>query len=193
MDIPEELKSFRDKRGELAAEQGCLLWGIRVVIPASLQRKVLNEIHGGHLGVVKMKALARGHVWWPRIDQDIEFSTKNCDGCRLVKHDPKLTPVHPWEFPEGPWRRVHIDFAGPFEGKQFLVAVDAYSKWPEVVIVEDTSTEKTLDELRAMFARWGNPQQIVSDSSRLTNLNSLSERTTVSTASQVHTTLPQMG
>ncbi|KAL5460212.1 hypothetical protein EMCRGX_G033641 [Ephydatia muelleri] len=109
---------------------------------------------------------------------DIEFSTKNCDGCRLVKYDPKLTPVHPWEFPEGLWSKVHIDFAGPFEGKQFLVAVDAYSKWPEVVIMEDTSTEKTLDELRAMFARWGIPQQIVSDSSRLTNLNSLSERTT---------------
>eukprot|EP00731_Ephydatia_muelleri_P032928 Em0024g472a len=70
-----------------------------------------------------------------------------------VKHDPKLTPVHPWEFPEGPWRRVHIYFAGSIEGKQFLVAVDAYS----------TSTEKTLDELRAMFARWGIPQQIVSD------------------------------
>ena len=85
---------------------------------------MLDETHGGHLGVVKMKALARGHVWWPIIDQDIEFSTKNCDGCRQVKHDPKLTPVHPWEFPEGPWRRVHIDFAGPFEGKQFLVAVD---------------------------------------------------------------------
>ena len=79
------------------AEQGCLLWGIRVVISASLQRKVLDEIHGRHLGVVKMKALARGHVWWPRIDQDIE----NCDGCRMVKHDPKLTPVHPWEFQKG--------------------------------------------------------------------------------------------
>eukprot|EP00731_Ephydatia_muelleri_P032793 Em0024g337a len=63
-----------------------------------------------------------------------------------VKHDPKLTPVHPWEFPEGPWRRVHIVFAGPFVGKQFLVAVDAYSKWPEVVIMADMLTEKTLDE-----------------------------------------------
>ena len=50
----------------------------------------------------------------------------------------------------------------PLEGKQFLVAVDAYFKWPEVVIMEDTSTEKTLDELRAMFARWEIPQQIVS-------------------------------
>eukprot|EP00731_Ephydatia_muelleri_P010412 Em0005g998a len=42
---------------------------------------------------------------------------------------------------------------GLFEGKQFLVAVDAFSKWPEVVIMEDTSTDRMLDELRVMFAR----------------------------------------
>ena len=58
---------------------------------------------------------------------------------------------------------VHIDFAELFEGKQFLVAVDAFSKWPEVVIMEDMSTDRTLDELRVMFARWGILQQIVSD------------------------------
>eukprot|EP00731_Ephydatia_muelleri_P010410 Em0005g996a len=44
-DTTEELKSFRDKTGELTAEQGCILWGTRVVIPASLQGKVLDEIY----------------------------------------------------------------------------------------------------------------------------------------------------
>eukprot|EP00731_Ephydatia_muelleri_P006880 Em0003g1128a len=48
-DTTEELKSFRDKRGELTAEQGCILWGTRVVIPASLQGKVLDEIY--HMAV----------------------------------------------------------------------------------------------------------------------------------------------
>ena len=45
-----------------------------------------------------------------------------------MKGDPKLTPLHLWEFPEGPWRRIHVDFAGPFQGKRFLIVVDAYSK-----------------------------------------------------------------
>ena len=35
-----------------------------VVVPATLKDKVLEELHGGHIGVAKMKALARGHVWW---------------------------------------------------------------------------------------------------------------------------------
>ena len=54
------------------------------------------------------------------------------------RQDPKLTPIHPWEFPEGLWRQVHIDFAGPVEGKQLLIVVDAFSKWPEVAVMEDT-------------------------------------------------------
>ena len=80
-----------------------------------------------------------------------------------MQKDPKLTPVHPWEYPEGPWRRVHLDFAGPVEGQVFLVAVDAYSKWPEVVMMQDTTASTTIQELRSLFARWGIPQQLVTD------------------------------
>ena len=56
-----------------------------------------------------------------------------------------------------------MDFAGPMEGKQFLVVVDAFSKWSEVAVMDDVSTEKLLDELRSIFARWGIPSQIVTD------------------------------
>ena len=128
---------------------------------STLQDKVLEELHGGHIGVVKMKALARSHVWWPGIDREIEGVTSRCKGCRAVRQDPKLTPIHPWEFPEGPWRRVHVDFAGPMEGKQFLIVVDAFSKWPEVAVMDDVSTEKLLVDLRSIFARWGILSQIV--------------------------------
>ena len=45
-----------------------------------------------------------------------------------------------------PFQRVHIDFAGPFCGKMFffLKLVDAHSKSPEVFIMSDTTTQKTL-------------------------------------------------
>eukprot|EP00731_Ephydatia_muelleri_P013854 Em0007g1164a len=161
--ISEDLKPFFVRRDELTIEQGCLMWGARAVIPQKYRSKVLDELHGGHLGVVKMKALARAHVWWPNIDRDIEGACQSCTGCQLMKQDPKLTPVHPWEYPEGPWQRVHLDFAGPFEGKTFLIMVDAYTKWPEVSVMTSTTTEVTIDELRTTFARWGIPQQIVTD------------------------------
>ena len=44
-----------------------------------------------------------------------------------------------------------------------MCVVDAYSKWPEVVLMEKTTAESTIEELRLLFARWGIPVQIVID------------------------------
>ena len=42
--------------------------------------------------------MAYSHVWWPNIDQDIMLVTQECTGCQLMQIDPKVTPVHPWEY-----------------------------------------------------------------------------------------------
>ena len=39
--VDPELVPFKNKKDELTLEQGCLLWGTRVVIPTSLQKEVL--------------------------------------------------------------------------------------------------------------------------------------------------------
>jgi len=46
--------------------------------------------------------------------------------------------------------------------KMFLVAVDAHSKWPEVLTMTSTTTTKTIEALCDMFSRYGIPRQIVS-------------------------------
>jgi hypothetical protein len=96
-------------------------------------------------------------------DKEVELAASKCEGCRINKQSPKLTSLHPWEFPEGPWKRIHLNFAGPIEGKQLMVMVDAYSKWPEVAIMEETTTDHTLREIGNTFARWGIPLQVVTD------------------------------
>ena len=37
-----------------------------------------------------------------------------------MKPTPQVAPLHPWVWPEAPWRRIHIDFAGPFMGKMLF-------------------------------------------------------------------------
>lgn len=158
-----QMDTFFTRRTELTVHQGCLLWGNRVIIPMSLQSRLLEELHQGHIGVVKMKSLARSHMWWPGIDKDIESLAKGCTGCQEVKHSLPAAPIHPWEWPSRPWERIHIDFAGPFLNSMFLVIVDAYSKWPEVIMMKSTTATNTVEVLRTVFARNGIPCQIVSD------------------------------
>ncbi|XP_021354167.1 uncharacterized protein K02A2.6-like [Mizuhopecten yessoensis] len=161
--VDPDLKHYAARKTELTVHQGCLLWGMRVIIPPKLRRDLLSELHQGHIGVVKMKAVARSYMWWPGLDQDIELMCKTCAGCQEVKHAPPGARLHPWEWPTRPWHRVHIDFAGPFLDSMFLIAVDAHSKWPEVVQMKSTTAERTIEVLRTIFARNGVPRQIVSD------------------------------
>lgn len=161
--VPETLKPFKNRRHELTVEGGCLLWGIQVIVPKKFQSRVLEELHRDHPGVTRMKALARSYLWWPGLDQDLVSLATSCRSCQAVKASPAVAPLHPWVWPTKPWQRVHIDFAGPFLGKHFLIVVDAHSKWPEVVEMATVSTEKTVAVLRHIFARFGLPEQIVSD------------------------------
>ena len=57
--IHKELKPYYIRRHELTIEANCLLWGRKVVVPEKLQSLVLEEIHTGHPGVVRMKSIAR--------------------------------------------------------------------------------------------------------------------------------------
>ncbi|XP_060587297.1 uncharacterized protein K02A2.6-like [Ruditapes philippinarum] len=137
--------------------------GYTISHSTTLRQAVLNELHVGHVGIVKMKSLARSYVYWPGIDTDLESIAQSCSGCMMSKSSPPEAPIHPWEYPSRPWSRVHVDFAGPFMGYMFFVLVDAYSKWPIVKIMQTTTTSKTIEILRSIFADFGICDELVSD------------------------------
>ena len=95
--------------------------------------------------MARMKSVARSYVWWPALDKSIEELARSCETCKAVKHSPTSVPLHPWVCPTRLWQRVHVDFAGPFEGSMVLVVVDAHSKCPEVHIMGSTTAVKTLE------------------------------------------------
>ena len=69
------------RRHELSTEQRCIMWGPRVVIPPSLRKTILAELHESHPGVARMKAIAPSHLWWPKLDADIEETVRCCNQC----------------------------------------------------------------------------------------------------------------
>nr|XP_031844104.1 uncharacterized protein K02A2.6-like [Nomia melanderi] len=83
--------------------------------------------------------------------------------CAEVRDNPPTARLHPWDWPQEPWQRIHTDFIGPYKGHNFLLLVDARTKWPEIFHMQTTTAEKTISAFRQVFARYGLPQQIISD------------------------------
>ena len=159
----EALKPYLQRKEALSTMDGCVQWGARVIIPPTLRSKVLVLLHNGHLGMARMKSLARSYVWWPNLDADIEAMVRKCVHCQLHSKSPPSTASHPWEFPSQPWSRIHLDYAGPIQGQVFLVVVDSFSKWLEVAVVPSATSRNTIDKLREMCARHGIPEMVVTD------------------------------
>ena len=77
----EDLRPYRQHKEELSLQDGCILWGSRVVVPEQDRKLVIEELHAEHQGMSRMKSLGRSIVWWPNMDADVEEHVKRCDVC----------------------------------------------------------------------------------------------------------------
>ncbi|UYV64628.1 K02A2.6-like, partial [Cordylochernes scorpioides] len=159
------LSPYYKVRNELSVDFGCLQWKKRIVIPPKLRSQILIDLHEMHFGMVKMMIIARRYFWWPGIDRSIEDMARQCTICQETADMPS-SMITEWTWPEKPWHRLHLDLAGPFMGKMFLVIVDAYTKWLEIFILRDITSKTIVDCLRQVFARFGLPEFLVTDNGR---------------------------
>ena len=158
-----KVRTYLNAQTEITSKDGVLLRDSRVIIPTALRARVLNMLHLTHIGIVRMKSLARIHVWWPNIEVDIAAHCKDCTACAETGPN-QPENMSAWPVPDGTWQRIHIDFAGPFLDDMWLVVMDAFSKWPHVLKLNKYPTsETTTSALDDLFAIWGRPETIVSD------------------------------
>lgn len=152
---------FRD---EFCSIGYLVLRGSRIVIPRSLRKQCVELAHQGHLGIVGTKQQLRTKVWWPGMDKEVEKYVKSCHGCQITSAYPKPEPISPTPLPTGPWQELAIDLLGPLTSGQYvLVVVDYFSRYYEIEITKDITSEKIIDALEGMFCRHGIPYQITSD------------------------------
>ena len=158
-----DLQSFARRRDELSIQNGCVLWGTRVIVPSKLRPALLQELHAGHAGSSRMKELARSYIWWPGLDKDLEDVSSSCSDCLSLRPNPPKAELHPWEWPSSPWHRIHVDYAGPVNDNYFLIIVDAHSKWVDVYCTKGMTAQVTIKCLRHSFSSYGLPVSLVSD------------------------------
>jgi len=162
-DLEAEFQYFYKIKDELSIKDELIYKNHRLVIPNEMIPLILSHLHESHLGIEATKRLAREHYFWPTMNKDIEIKVKSCVYCSKYKTKSlNKNEKCSWPFPRSPWERVHIDFF-QLHGFYFLVVVDAFSKYPDVIITKNMSTQTVKHELQKIFSRFGIPNCIVSD------------------------------
>ena len=154
------LHPFFIRRPELSAKQGCILWGLRVFVQPNWQISLMDDLHEGHMGMTRMKGVARSYLWWPGLDQYIESCVRDGAVCMATDNTPSVTTLEPWSWPLRPWQHVHINYADMY-GNNFLVLVDSHTKWLEMFQMHATTSQKMSNMLQNLLAVHGFPDEIL--------------------------------
>ena len=163
-DVPKALRPYHGQRDSLTVEDGLILRGEAIIVPPGERKKVLEQIHQGHLGTSKCQYRARQCVYWPGINKDIEQLVEACATCQRQQPQEPRQPLKPTPPPERPWQHLRADFM-MFDGSEYLVIVDYYSKMPIVrkMPTSQCNSAKMITVLKELFAEHGIPEEIRSD------------------------------
>ena len=77
---------------------------------------------------------------------------------RSTQYEPLLDR----ELPKRPWEKLGIDFF-KLKGVTYLLVIDYFSKYAEVCRMKSTTASALIRILQSIFARFGYPDEIISD------------------------------
>ena len=168
--LPDECRRYWNIRSQLAMDDGLVTYGCRLLIPHSMRRGVLAQLHEAHQGSVRTKQRARLTVYWPGIDSDIDNLILACKHCQDGLPSHAREPLLPKSRPERPFQEVAGDFCS-HAAHDFLILVDCYSDWPEIIAMGHSTTAPRLAmALKKSFCHTGVPDIFWSDQGPCTAL-----------------------
>ena len=141
-------------------------------VPIHKVQEVIARHHGtplaGHWATSRTVQLLSRKYYWPTMSHDVDAFIARCRECQMSDSRQPRAHLHPWEPATAPFQRVHIDLYGPLtslrEKKYVAVVTDAFTKWVEVVAIQD-KTAATVAEM--LFHNWvcrfGSMARLVSD------------------------------
>ncbi|CAK5074612.1 unnamed protein product [Meloidogyne enterolobii] len=161
----EELKPFYKIKDELYCEGNIIMKNLaQIVIPESLKKPILNLLHKAHFGIEKTKCRGRKLLWWPNFGKDIENYIKACEICqRNSNKPPKSNPKNKWPIASFPMERIHADLAGPIWNTNFLIVVDAYTRYIWAFQINNITSKVIISTFNDIFCLFGNPKTLITD------------------------------
>ena len=161
--LPEACRHYWNIREHLTIDDGFIVYGCRLLIPASMRQKVLANLHESHQGAVRTKERARLSLYWPGIDNDIDNVVLSCKKCQDRLPSNCKEPIMSKPKPSRPFQEIAVDF-GSYGGQQFLIMVDCLTDWPDIIPMRNnTSTQHLVQSLTQSFCRTAVPDIVWSD------------------------------
>ena len=149
---------------------------IRLWVPECLKSMIMANHHGstlgGHWKEAKTFEAIAVKYFWPSMAQDIEGHIKLCKVCHQQENrdnSKNKVPLEPWGPPKARNERIHFDLVGQLKSstskyKHILSITDAFSRWVELVPIENKEAETVAKALwDNWICRFGFYKQSVSD------------------------------
>ena len=144
---------YWEARGQLTLKGNLILYGKRIVIPAAKQQEILTSRTSRN---TEMSPPSQTFSVVARYFSTTGEYIENCPECVKSKIPPK-EPLLPTTLPKYPWQQIGTDLF------QYLIAIDYFSRYPEVIILSSTTSKGVILALKTIFARHGIPETVISD------------------------------
>ena len=160
--VPECVRPYFDVRDQLTIQNELIFKGQQIVVPAVLRRELMEKTHASHIGTEGCARRARDTLYWPRMTTEIKEYISKCDVCMTHRTSQGKEPIQQHEFISRPWAKVAADLC-EFDNRVLLVVSDYYSNYIEVARLNSLTSHAVIKELKAIFARFGVPDTLVTD------------------------------
>ena len=161
--LPDGCRKFWGVHNQLSLDDGLIVYGCSLFIPARMRCEVLPQLHELHQGSVRTKSRARRIVYWPGLDNDLDNIILSCKLCQERQPSLPKEPILLKPKPTRPFQEIVLDFC-THTAHEFLIIVDCFSDWPEIIHMgTNTTTPRLLTALKQTFCRSGAPDIVWSD------------------------------
>ena len=132
------------------------------MVSKNLRKRMLQTLHSSHQGTESTLRRARETIYWSNMKSDIKDFTSKCKTCASYSTRQQETLIS-HDVPDRPWAKISTDLFD-LDHKSYMVTVDYFSGFFEIDRLYDLKVSTAIRKLKADMARYGIPDEVVSDS-----------------------------
>ncbi|XP_059062664.1 uncharacterized protein K02A2.6-like [Achroia grisella] len=101
-------------------------------------------------------------MFWPNLNSQLEDYIGKCQACLTYKNQNSKETMIPHDIPNRAWSKIGTDIFH-LKGNIYLIIIDYYSKYIEVIQLQNSTSDEVIKQLKIVFSRQGIPDIVMSD------------------------------